>query len=213
MGPLGVAILVLFAIVFTGWNTMTVGTTTSALIPMAPSENAPARVLVSFLNAHVTEEWLQVYLGGMALALVVVYVSRLRVVLRNGRKTDVLPNTAFGGGLVFVAAATVAESMKIVYLLAAHHHQAISVAKSVYFVSENSELLFLFGTALLTAATGLAILTGSVLPRWLGYVSLVVAIITVAGPVISFFGFIATAVWFPLLGLMVESRTSRNGNV
>ena len=150
MGLLGLAILVLFIVGF------------GPLSGNSPKENASGLSLVTYWNAHQTIGWVQIPVIGVGLALMVLFVSQLRDVL-HGSADDrgPLPNVVYAAGIIFVGDLVVAGALlHIPLLLAAHNHQA-SIAQTLNFVGQNNELLLLFGMALLTLSTGLAILTGS----------------------------------------------------
>ena len=195
MGLLGLAILVLFIVGF------------GPLSGNSPKENASGLSLVTYWNAHQTIGWVQIPVIGVGLALMVLFVSQLRDVL-HGSADDrgPLPNVVYAAGIIFVGDLVVAGALlHIPLLLAAHNHQA-SIAQTLNFVGQNNELLLLFGMALLTLSTGLAILTGSLLPRWLGWVSIVIGLVCCAGP-FSFFGFLAGGIWLPVLGFVIRAKT------
>ena len=54
------------------------------------------------------------------------------------------------------------------------------------------------GVAVLTLATGLIILRSKILPVWIGWLSLVIALVGVAGP-LGFFAFLASGIWILIL--------------
>jgi hypothetical protein len=196
MGWIGLAILVLFVVGF------------GPLSGNSPSENASGASVVNYWNAHQTIGWIQIPVIGVGLALMVLFVSQLRSVL-SGSSGDAgpLPRVVYAAGIIFVAdIVTLGALLHIPLLLAAHNHQA-EIAKTLNFLGQNNELSFLFGMALLTLATGITILSSSVLPRWLGWVSIVIGLVCCAGPV-SFFGFIAGGIWLPVLGFVIRSRTN-----
>ena len=60
---------------------------------------------------------------------------------------------------------------------------------------DNDFMPFMVGMAVFLASVGVSILRTAVLPKWLGWVTLVIFLISVAGPI----GFVA----FPLTGLLV----------
>jgi hypothetical protein len=60
---------------------------------------------------------------------------------------------------------------------------------------DNDFIPFMVGMAIFLASLGVSIVRTAVLPKWLGWVTLALALISVAGPI----GFIA----FPLTGLLI----------
>jgi hypothetical protein len=194
MGPLGLGIVVLLVIGF------------GVLGGSQPGENASGLAVVANFNAHVAERWAQVYVIGLALALMVVFVSHLRgLLLRDGGGNHTLANTSFAAGILFVAGVVGSGVSGVVLLLAAHNHQT-GIAHTFNFFTQNDELGFLFGMALFALATGGALLTQSRLPRWLGWVGIVVGVVCVAGPA-SFLGLILSGIWVAILGFVIGARS------
>ncbi|MGD0320367.1 MAG: hypothetical protein ABSC00_01990 [Acidimicrobiales bacterium] len=194
MGPLGLAILVLLLLGFVG------------LSGGSPGGNASGASVVSYYNGHQSAGWAQVYLVGLALGLMVLFVTQLREVLRGAEgRRSFLPNAVFAAGIVFVAGAVSSGVFVVAILLAAHNHQP-GIAQTLNFISSNDGLPLLFGMALLTLTTGAAILNRSSLPRWLGWLSVAIGVVTVAGP-LSWFGFMASGIWLPVLGFVIASKS------
>jgi len=189
MGPLGIAIIVLIFVSF------------GPLSGNSPGENASGATVVSYWNAHQNQGWVSIYLVGLALAGILVWATQLRAILRDaeGRRTF-LPNTAFAGGIVFVAGTVATGVIHMTLFLAAHNHQA-GIAQTLNFLDANDYLPLLFGLALLTLATGASILDRSSLPKWLGWVSVVIGVLCVAGP-LSFIGLMAGGVWLAVAGFV-----------
>lgn len=111
-----------------------------------------------------------------------------------------LATLAFGGAVLFAVGATVGGSVSLALGDAAGKVpdeviQALSVLNSDLF------LPFAVGIALTTFATGLAALRFGVLPRWLGWVSIVIAIISVTP--LGFVGFIAGLIWVAVVSVLL----------
>ncbi len=195
MGPIGLAVPVLIVIAF------------GPLSGSTPGENASGANVVNYYNAHQTRQWIAIYLVGVALAAMLVFVTQLRGVLRDTeRSRSVLPGVAYGAGLLFIGGFLVSGLIQVALLLAAHNNQLV-IAKTLNFLGSNAELPFLFGIAALLAATGVAILRSS-LPTWLGWLTVVIAVVCVVGPV-SFIGLLAAGIWVPVMGFVAGAKASR----
>jgi len=171
-----------------------------------PSENASGVTDVAWMNSHSTMRWAQVYVIAFALTLVLVFVAQLRRILHdatNGRQ--VWPDLVFAAGIIFVAAELATGGVNAtVFIIAAHNHD-FAIAHLANFVGQNSEIAMIYGLALLTLTTGIAILSGSTLPRWIGIVSIIIGVVCVLGP-LGLFGTLAAAVWLPVLGFVVAAK-------
>jgi hypothetical protein len=171
-----------------------------------PGENASGVTDVAWMNSHSTMRWAQVYVVAFSLTLVLVFVAQLRRILHdatNGRQ--LWPDLVFAAGIIFVAAELASGGVNAtVFIIAAHNHD-YAIAHLANFVGQNGEVPMLYGLALLTLTTGIAILAGSRLPRWIGIVSVIIGIACVLGP-IGLIGTLAAALWFPVLGFVVAAK-------
>jgi hypothetical protein len=113
--------------------------------------------------------------------------------------------------IVFIGGTVVSGSFTITLFLASHNHQ-YAVAHFINFYEQNNELLLLAGMVFLTLSAGLAILLNrgaNPLPKRLGWYSLLVAVVGVAGPfaLLSFlFGF---PIWILATGIVIAVKSRR----
>jgi hypothetical protein len=200
MGPLGLLIVIA---VFVGFG---------PLSGKSPGENASGASVAAFYNSHVAQSWASIYVVGFGLALLILFVSQLRTVLRKvGGGQTFWPNVAFAAGIILVAGIILAGTFQVILILAAHNHE-LTIVKVANFVGDNNELGFLFGIALLTLASGAAILLNrstEPLPRTLGWYSLLVGVVTCLGP-LGFFGLFGFGVWLIATGFVIGTKARRS---
>jgi hypothetical protein len=202
MGPLGLVILVCF---FVGFGVLSGNN--------APGENASGASVIAYFNthAHQVTAWASIYVVGLGLALLLLFVSQLRSVLSGATKDrSPLPNLAFAAGLVFVAGSTFNGTVLIVRTIAVHNGQA-TIAQTMNFIDQNDYLPMFFGMGLLALATGLAILNRSTLPRWLGRASVVIGVVTLTFFPFDWFAFLAAGIWLPVLGFVIGAKAKKDG--
>ncbi len=177
----------------------------------SPNENASGTSVAHWYNTHVNQQWITVWLVGLGLFLLLIYVTQLRSVLVQTAGERLWPNIAFASGILFVAGVIVAGSFEITLVLASHNHQ-FAVAHFVNFYSQNNELLLLAAIVFLTLSSGLAILLnrgGQPLPKLLGWYSILVAVVGMAGP-LSFFAFLfGLPIWLVATGIVIAVKQSR----
>lgn len=177
-----------------------------------PGENASGASIAAFYNAHMARSWASIYVVGLGLALPLLFVSKLRTVLRNTSGGQTFwPNVAFAAGIILVAGMAVAGIFQVVVILAAHN-QELAIAKVANFVNSNDELGFLFGMVLLTLATGASILLNrstNPLPKRLGWWSVLVGVVGCLGP-ISFFALLfGLPIWLIATGFVIGTKARR----
>ncbi len=148
---------------------------------------------------------------GLALFLLMVFVTQLRTVLMEAGGQRLWPNVVFASAIILIAGIIVAGSFEITLILASHNHD-FAVAHFVNFYSTNNELLFLAGLDFLTLSTGLAILLNrgvAPLPKLLGWYSILVAVVGAAGP-LSFFAILfGLPIWILATGIVIAVKQRR----
>jgi hypothetical protein len=178
----------------------------------SPGENASGTSVAHWYNTHVNQQWLTIWLVGLALFLLLVFMTQLRaVLLQAGSGQHLWPNLVFASGILLVGGFLVGGSFEVTLILASHNHD-FAVAHFINFYSSNNELLFLAGVVFLTLSTGLAILLNrgaNPLPKSLGWYSILVAVVGSAGP-LSFFAFLfGFPIWILATGIVIAVKHSR----
>ena len=172
-----------------------------------PNENASGVTDVVWMNSHSTMRWAQIYVIAFGLTLVLVYAAQLRRILHDATDGRQLwPDLVLVAGIIFVATELATSGVTAtVFVLAAHNHD-YAIAHLANFVGHNGKIPLVYGVALLTLTSGVAILAGSTLPRWVGIVSVLIGIVCVLGP-IGFLGMAAAFfLWFPGVGFVVAAE-------
>ena len=194
--------LVAVALIFVSFGPLSSG---------SPEENASGVSVAHWYNTHVNQQWATIWLVGLALFLILVFVTQLRSVLVQAGGQRLWPNIAFASGILLAAGIVVSGSFQITLILAAHNHQ-FALAHFVNFYNQNNYLLLLVGVVFLTLSAGLAILLNrevAPLPKRLGWYSLLVAVVGIAGP-FSFFAFLfGFPIWVVATGIVIAVKQSR----
>jgi hypothetical protein len=176
----------------------------------SPNENASGATVAHWYNTHVNAQWASIWLVGLALFLLLIFVTQLRTVLVQAGDQRLWPNMTFASGILLIGGIIVAGSFEVTIILAAHN-QDFAVAHFVNFYSQNNELLILAGLDFLTLSTGLAILLNrsvAPLPKLLGWYSILVGVVGVAGP-LSFFALLGFPIWLLAIGIVIAVKQSR----
>jgi hypothetical protein len=113
--------------------------------------------------------------------------------------------------IIFIGSTIVSGSFSMTLILASHNHQ-YAIAHFINFYEQNNELLILAGMIFVTLSAGLAILLNrgaNPLPKRLGWYSLLVAVVGMAGP-FSFFSFLfGFPIWIIATGIVIAVKQSR----
>jgi len=202
MGPLGLLTVI---VLFVGFGPLSGNG--------SYNENSSGSVVAAWYNAHVAMSWASMYVVGLGLALIILFVSQVRTVLRKaGGEQTFWPNVVFAAGILLVAGVVLIGTFQVVLILAAHNHE-FAIVKFANFFSDNNELPILFGIALLMLASGAAILLNrsvEPLPRTLGWWSILVGVVCCIGP-LGFFAFLfGFPIWLIATGFVISTKARRS---
>jgi hypothetical protein len=194
--------LVAVALIFVSFGPLSSG---------SPGESASGVTVAHWYNTHVNQQWASVWMVGLALFLLLVYVTQLRTVLVEAGGQRLWPNMAFASAILLIAGIVVAGSFEMTLIIASHTRD-YTVAHFVNFYSANNYLLILAGLDFMILSVGLSILLNrgvAPLPKLLGWYSILVAAVGAAGP-LSFFALLfGFPVWVIATGIVIAVKQSR----
>jgi hypothetical protein len=177
----------------------------------SPGENASGVTVAHWYNTHVNQNWASIYLVGLGLALILVFVTQLRSALRRAGSGELWPNVTFAAGIILISGFITLGAFQVTLILAAHNHE-YSMVKFLNFFGDNNELPIIFGICLLGLTSGLAILLNrgaAPLPKTLGWYSLLVGVLAVAGP-LGFLDFLfGFPIWLIATGFVIATKQRR----
>lgn len=193
-GPLcGVAFVVLLAITF--------------FIGSSPNSNASGAKVIAYYTKHGTAAKVSVVLTDLAVVAGLFFFGYLRDRLR---RTDIglrLAPVAFGGAVLFGAGGCLVSGTTLA-LSDVPKDLTPAAAQALNVVSNDMPfLMVLVGVSVLTLATGIVILRSRFLPLWVGWLSLVIGVVALLGP-LGFFAFLASGIWILILSFMLYRRAA-----
>ena len=103
--------LVASALIFVSFGPLSNGT---------PDENASGATVAHWYNTHVNAQWATIWMVGLALFLILIFVSQLRTVLVESGGQRLWPNVAFASGIILIGGIIVAGSFEIT------HHSGVA---------------------------------------------------------------------------------------
>jgi hypothetical protein len=166
---------------------------TFALSNDTPDTDSSTADTVSYWSAHDSRLIASAIIGTFAVIFLIWFGGSLRsALLRAEGGEGRLSTLAFAGILVIGIMGAIGSTLTFVVAdtvndVPAEATQALSVLSSDFF------LPFLAGIALFMFATGICVLRHGGLPRWLGWVAIVIGVVSVTP--IGFVGFLAVFVW------------------
>jgi hypothetical protein len=196
LGALGIV----FSVLFVG--------STMVFSGNEPDIKANAATVVSYFNDHRTAQLTSVFLGAVAALVFAFFLSALRRRLcRGGSDGDALSTAMTIGGAVYVGGFLLMAVVRFAELDAAHLQQA-DVVHVLNVVDNDDFFPVVVGLAVVTLATGIAALVRPILPRWLGWASIILGVLAVAGP-LGQVAFVATPLWTLAIGVVLARGGDR----
>lgn len=158
---------------------------------------------------HETKESIAGILIGFAAIFILYFGGWIRRVLKDAEGPDgILSAVAFGGAVVFSAGAAVAASIHLALPDLADDINPIAL-QAINGIDFDMFVFFPVGLGTLVLATGISVLRHGAMPRWLGWVSVVLGVLFVS-PVFWIVFFIGP-VWFLIVSIWGIRRELADG--
>jgi MFS family permease len=173
-----------------------------ALEGNTPGEKASADEVMKYYNAHQGRTTASVFLAPLGAALLVLFASYVRTLVRDREPAvGAGPTVLVAGAVLWASGLLVGSSLTLALLTASDHGQA-QVAETMNVLSNDMWLPFVAGIAVTLLGAGMTVLASGILPRWMGWVALVIGVISLAGPG-GFLGFFVAPLWILVAGIML----------
>ncbi len=169
-----------------------------------PDTKASAKEIIDHFNdtGKIYAGIICVLLGAL---LMLLFTSILRNALRDsGRAPEWVSSFVFGGGVVYSVGLAIFAMNQIALIDAADLGKP-EVAQALNILNSDNFAPAVLGMAAIFFGTAWAILKGANLPKWLGWVAIVLGICTVAGPlgILAFFLF---PIWVLVVSIVLYRR-------
>ncbi|MGH2831941.1 MAG: hypothetical protein ACRDK2_04125 [Solirubrobacteraceae bacterium] len=176
-----------------------------------PKPSASAAKVMSYYTTHRSEIETGGILFALAFLVLVLFAGALRSYLRRTAAAEGLGALVLGGAILMAAGALAATGIE--YGLAHNLHDFTpEAAKTLSFISTELFLPVLAGAFILAVCAGLAILRGAALPKWMGWVALVIGIAALIPPA-SFPALLALLLWTLIASILMYRRANTEPTV
>jgi hypothetical protein len=142
--------------------------------------------------------------AGIILGWFFSYVSKLVSVALGGR--SMVPTVAVVGAGIVAVGAAIDNTLSFALADAADDLDP-AAAQAIQGIWDSDFIPFLIGTSLTMLATGIGVVKSEVLPKWLGWIAVVIGI--VAATPVGFFAASAAALWILVASIMLTVRARR----
>jgi hypothetical protein len=170
-----------------------------------PEASAGAAKVVLYYHAHSSSIETSSLLFAIAFLVFVFFAGTLRSYLRRTPAAEGPAAIALAGATIMTIGATLGAGVE--YGLAHNiSHLSPTAAQAVNVVSNEVFLPLLAGAFVFSVASGVAILCGAALPKWLGWVAIVMGIAALIPP--AFFPMlIVFVIWSVVVSVLMYRRT------
>lgn len=172
-----------------------------------PSADDNAREIVDFYVDNKDSIRVAVFIHTAALVLLVFFGAFLRDVLRAAEGNgDFLPTVAFAGTVILATGLAIDSTIALALAETANDIDPVATqALSALF--ENDYVPFALGSILFLGGLGLSVLRSGVLPKWMGWVAVVLAVIGLTP--VGFAAFIGSGLLIAVIGVMLALRARK----
>jgi hypothetical protein len=169
-----------------------------------PDAKSSAAKVLNYYDDNSTKIMATVFLSPLAAALLIAFAAAVRSRARSTGQTGPGPSVLLAGAVVWSAGLLLGSMVSLAGVDAADNKQGdVGVALNV--LNGASWVPFIGGIAIFLIGAGLTGLGSRILPTWLGWVALVLGIVSLAGPG-GFIGFFGGPLWMLVAGILLIVR-------
>jgi hypothetical protein len=170
-----------------------------------PDGNARPAKVIAYYGTHRSDIETSAIVFVFAFLFLVLFAGSLRSYLRRTAAAEGLSALVLAGAVLMAAGAVTGSAVE--YGLA-HHLSRVGpqTAQTMNLLSNELFLPVIVGAFLFAVPSGLAILRGAQLPKWLGWVAIVLGIAALIPPA-SFPALLAFVVWSLIVSILMYLRT------
>ena len=176
------------------------------IVTNPPGSDASGKEVIAFYSAQGGTQVLATALLALAFVFFLFFAGTFRSYLREVPELEGLSTIALAGAVVETAGQTIGAGYVWTLAQGAGHLDS-SAAQALNALSNNAVATNTAGMIVFGIAAGLAILRGSRLPRWLGWVAIAMAVVVVTPA--EGFSFLALVVWMTIVSILIWMRGSQ----
>jgi hypothetical protein len=165
-----------------------------------PDLNASGQEVLAFYQAHHSAAMASDAFGALGVVFFFGFAAALRSFLRGHEGGEGLATLAFGGAIALGIGGALFSSIDW-SLADARNSLTPDAARALHVLAQDIFWPFSVGVCVFGIANGLAILATNALPRWLGWVALVLGVVGITP--LSFPAFIAFMLWSLIVAVLI----------
>jgi len=153
-----------------------------SIAPQSPNSHASAAKVIAYYHEHKTAIFVQAYIIQVAILEGIFFFWFLRDRLSVFAPNRPLANIGFAGAVLFAASGGIAAGTLWCLADAVNHVGPSTMQTLNVMQNDFNGVLASAGVALFLVGTGIALIRSATLPRWLGWVAIVLAVPALAFP-------------------------------
>jgi hypothetical protein len=173
-----------------------------ALSGSTPGESSSGQKVIAHYGDNEGKAYAAVFLVGPAVAVLMVFIGRFRTALGRGIGA---PGKILQNGAILYGAGLLIANIFELGVVVASHNKLTAAAETINVLNNDAWIPTAIGMAVLLFGAGLAVLRTRVLPRWLGWVAVVIGVLSLLGPG-GFLGFFVGPIWLAVAAVMLYVR-------
>jgi hypothetical protein len=178
----------------------------NVFLSRTPSAKASPVTIVNYYSAHKTSVMAGVFAVAFAALAFSFFLSALRRTLASAKAdSGYVSQATLIGGAIYLGGLLLMDVFNVSLIDAAHYHQQ-TAAQTLNFLENDGWVPVVVGLSIVALSTGVAVLQGRVLPRWLGWASILLGILAVSGP-LGGIAFLLAPVWTLAVGIALIRRS------
>jgi hypothetical protein len=175
------------------------------LTPSTPDTHDTGQQVINHYQDHHSAHLIGDICGGIAVVFFLFFLSSLRSYFKDREGgADGLSMAAFAGGILIAVGGAVFTSLDVA-LVDARHDISPQAAQALNVLSNDFFFPFEIGLIVFALSIGLAIIASGALPKWLGWVMVVIGV--VAFTPVGFFGFFVVLIWSVIVAILIYRRS------
>jgi hypothetical protein len=163
-------------------------------------EDGVAKVQAFYATHHDKHATLAFILA-IAVPFLLFFVSSLRNDLRRAGGTGQLANAAFAGGVVAAVGFAILASVHLALAESAAHVRTLGTTQTLNVLDGNDFIAAAAGVGVLVFAAGASVIRHGGLPKWLGWVGIVIGVVTFTPA--GFFALLAGGLWILIASVLL----------
>jgi hypothetical protein len=172
--------------------------------PSTPDVKDTGAQVLAHYQAHHSSHIAGDLAGAVSVVFFLFFISSLRTYFKGHEGGDGLSMAAFAGGIFIAMGGAVFTSLDFA-LASDRNHLTPAGANVLNVLSNDFFFPFEIGLIVFSLCIGLTILNTATLPKWLGWVMIVIGI--VAFSPVGFFGFFVILIWSVIVAILIYRRT------